>query len=114
MNQNRLLFIQVQTLLPPSIHYKWTENIDTIFKQPMEIHRGPILTKSSIESKDNSNFTKYNYFHLQSEKGATWEFAKELQIQADSVGPIVARPGVHLLILTPSSLPVKKHRKFRK
>jgi hypothetical protein len=35
MNQNKLIFIQVQTL-PLNMRHHWKENIYIIYKQPME------------------------------------------------------------------------------
>ena len=45
MNQNRLIFIQMQTL-PPSMHHKWKLLIWHA-KQPIENHRGPAPNNNS-------------------------------------------------------------------
>jgi hypothetical protein len=37
INQNRLLFIQFQTLPPSMHHYKWKESIDSVSKTTNEI-----------------------------------------------------------------------------
>jgi hypothetical protein len=40
MNQNMLLFIQIQ-ILPPGMHCKWEESIDIIGKKTNGNHRIP-------------------------------------------------------------------------
>jgi hypothetical protein len=45
MNQNRLFFVQIQTL-SSSMHHKWKEVIDLYAKQPKENHTGPTLDKN--------------------------------------------------------------------
>jgi hypothetical protein len=50
MNQNKLIFIQVQTL-PLNMRHHWKENIDIIYKQPMEklfLGGGPTTNKKKI------------------------------------------------------------------
>ena len=48
-NQNRLPFIQIQTL-PPSMHHKWKELIDIVCKTT----NGKFNSQRPIEFKDNS------------------------------------------------------------
>ena len=52
MSQNRMLYIQNQTP-PPSMHHKWKEIIDVMCKQPIEIHRDQLLTKSPLSWRIN-------------------------------------------------------------
>ena len=57
MNQNRLLFVQIQTL-PSSMHHKWKEVIDLYAKQPMGNYKGPIPDKTLDKWKDNCDVQK--------------------------------------------------------
>ena len=50
MNQNRLLFIQIQRQ-PLSMHHKWQQIIDFDAKQPLENLRGPTPVANPIELK---------------------------------------------------------------
>ena len=52
INQNKLLFIQIQTL-SPSMHHKWKEIIN-LFSNQRKIISGPTPNESPIELKDNS------------------------------------------------------------
>jgi hypothetical protein len=49
MNQNKLLFIQIQTPPTPplSMHHKWKELLILYAQQPMKNHRGPTPVKES-------------------------------------------------------------------
>ena len=50
MTQTCLLLIQFQTL-PPSIHHKWKEKIDIVFKITNGITEDHLSMKSSIKLK---------------------------------------------------------------
>ena len=52
MNQNRLLFIQIQAL-PPSMHHKWKEINDFVCKTTSRKSQETSPGETPIELKDN-------------------------------------------------------------
>ena len=57
MNQNRVLFIQIQ-IIPPRMH-KWREIIDFVYKTTWKIFRHHLLTKTPIEFKGHSTLRNF-------------------------------------------------------
>ena len=62
MNQNRLLFIQIQTL-SPSMHHKFKEFIHNVCTQPMENRRGPTPCRKSHWVENKSHWCSKSIFH---------------------------------------------------